>query len=614
MRFDAVVIGAGHAGVEAVRALSSMGKKVLLVTLDASKIGAMSCNPAIGGVAKGHLVYEIDAMGGFMGAIADQSCIQARRLNMRKGPSVRSTRVQCDKAVYSERMGQKIRTLEGLTIIESEVSKIYFENQGGKSFVKGVQLKGGIDIETRAAVITAGTFMKGIMFCGEERSVGGRFGDKASATLSDSIKELGHNFKRLKTGTPARLDARTINFSILDKQWGDPEIRRFSWQPPTPRLPQLCCYITHTSEQTHEVIRSNFHKSPLFSGEIVGVGPRYCPSIEDKVKRFADRDRHQIFLEPEGLNTNSIYPNGLSTSLPADVQIDFLRTIAGLEKVELLRPGYAVEYDSIDPTELLASFMSNIADGLFLAGQVNRTSGYEEAAAQGLWAGINAALFLSDKEALSPYRNRSYMETLVDDLVSKGTEEPYRLFTSRSEYRMHLREDNAHERMFDVADSLGLLSDEQKRRYHEHLEESALLKRELESEKIRLSKDRVISLFEYLKRPDVCWEELSASYDAKYDASLEKIEIEAKYSGYLSRAETELRELQRIQDWALDSSVDVSSLPSLSSEVVEKYTARKPKSVFELCQISGITPTAVLSIVKVAGRGSGAPIVSHETR
>jgi tRNA uridine 5-carboxymethylaminomethyl modification enzyme len=613
MRFDAVVIGAGHAGCEAVRTLSAMGKSVLLVTLDRRKIGAMSCNPAIGGVAKGHLVYEIDAMGGLMGQNADASCIQARRLNMRKGPSVRSTRVQCDKSFYAQRMGNLISSLPGVSIVESEVSEIVYEVNSGVRKVRSVKLKDGSVIESRAVLVTAGTFMKAIMFCGEERSIGGRVGDKVSSTLSDSIKNIGHNLKRLKTGTPARLDARSINFAGLEKQWGDPEIRRFSWIETSERLPQLCCYITHTSERTHEIIRANLSKSPLFSGEIVGVGPRYCPSIEDKIKRFADRERHQIFLEPEGLNTNSIYPNGMSTSLPADVQLEFLRTIAGLEEVKILIPGYAVEYDSIDPRDLHPSFMSRFAEGLFLAGQVNRTSGYEEAAAQGLWAGINAGLFLQEKESLRPYRNRSYMETLVDDLVTKGTEEPYRLFTSRSEYRMHLREDNAHERMLALADSLGLLSDEQKRAQAALLEEALRLKKSLESERIRLSQDRVISLFEYLKRPEVSWEDLALDFEPRYDLALEKIEIDAKYSGYLHRIEAEIQELERIRAWNLDPRVEIDSLPSLSKEVVEKYRAARPRNVFELCQISGITPTAVLNIARVAGRAKELANVSHET-
>ncbi|NCN26347.1 tRNA uridine-5-carboxymethylaminomethyl(34) synthesis enzyme MnmG [bacterium] len=609
--FDAVVIGAGHAGIEALRALNSRGLQTALVTLDAQKIGAMSCNPAIGGVAKGHLVYEIDALGGLMGFTADRAAIQAKRLNMRKGPSVRSTRVQCDKDFYSASMIQEVRSMEFVRIVEAEATELMTESVSGQVRITGVRLGDQTILKCRAALVTSGTFMKGLMFCGFEKSVGGRFGDKASNTLSDSIKFLGHRTKRLKTGTPARLDARTIEFSKLQKQWGDSERRFFSWKSSNSTLPQVCCYMTYTNERTHEIIRANMDKSPLFSGDIQGIGPRYCPSIEDKVKRFPDRERHQIFIEPEGLSTPFIYPNGMSTSLPADVQLEYLRSINGLESVELLRPGYAVEYDSIDPTQLNFGLMSQFAQGLFLAGQVNRTSGYEEAAAQGLWAGINASCFLLGEDFVRPDRSRSYIETLVDDLTTKGSEEPYRLFTSRSEYRMHLREDNADLRLLDLGKSLGLLSSEQIRAFEQKTLEVNEGRSVLRGKKIRLSVDRVITLEEYLKRPEVNWEELSIEYEPSSTRALEQIEIEAKYSGYLGRIEAEIAELQRIKDWELDTSIELDNIASLSMEVLEKYKAIRPKNVWELTQISGVTPTAVLNIAKLVGRKGG--IVSHET-
>lgn len=606
--FDAIVIGGGHAGVEAARALSVMGQSVALVTLDPEKMGAMSCNPSIGGVAKGHLVYEIDALGGWMGACADQNTLQARRLNTNRGPAVRSTRVQCDKNLYAATMSDQVAKLENLSVVKGEVSEVLYDSREGVRRVSGVRLKGELELRARAVVITAGTFMRGLMFCGKERSQGGRFGDSASEFLSSSIESAGHVLQRLKTGTPARLDSRSINFSILEKQWGDPERRYFSWSSKRiSRLPQLCCYMTYTNEATHSVIRDHFSESPLFSGEIQGVGPRYCPSIEDKVRRFAERLRHQIFLEPEALDSDFIYPNGMSTSLSAKVQLKFLRTIVGLEAVELKRPGYAVEYDTIDPTSLRPSLMSKNVEGLFFAGQVNRSSGYEEAAAQGLWAGINAGLFCQDKEMLLPMRSRSYLETLVDDLVSRGTNEPYRIFTSRSEFRLLLREDNAAERLYSLGLGLGLLSEAQKRAYATNREQISKVKEHLSAETVRLDKDRVVSLYEYLRRPEVSWESLALDremHDFENDA-IEQVEIEAKYSGYLKKQEAEIKEIDRVMSWTLSfEGQDVFSISGVSSEICEKVSRVRPRNVYELSKISGMTPAAVLLIAKAAGRSS----------
>ncbi|MBS1982877.1 MAG: tRNA uridine-5-carboxymethylaminomethyl(34) synthesis enzyme MnmG [Bdellovibrionales bacterium] len=605
MKFDAVVIGGGHAGVEAARALSARLKNVALITLDKNKIGAMSCNPAIGGVAKSHLVYEVDALGGWMGKAADHSGIQARRLNLNKGPAVRSTRIQCDKQRYQSLMSDWMSRRAGIHIIEGEAFQVL---TNANKDVSGVRLKSGEVLETKVAVVTSGTFMGGIMFCGEVRQKGGRFGDSASEGLSASIQNLGHSIKRLKTGTPARLKASTIDFSKWEKQWGDPERRTFSWDRSLNKLPQLACYFGHTNERTHEVIRANFDKSPLFSGDISGVGPRYCPSVEDKIRRFTERARHQIFLEPEGLDTDSIYPNGMSTSLPESVQLEFFRTIDGLEKVEFLRPGYAVEYDVFDPKELTCGFQSKFSKGLFLAGQINRTSGYEEAAAQGLWAGLQAARYFLGEDEIRPDRSRSYMETLVDDLVTKGSEEPYRMFTSRSEFRLLLREDNAHERMFELGKSNGLLTDEQCRWYESMVRETEESLKVFREARIRLDANRVISVFDYLKRPEVTWEGLDLPFEHQPDELvLEKIEIEAKYSGYLKKQNEELLEYKNIQNWRLDQGFNYSQIPTLSKEVLEKLSLHRPASVAELASISGITPSAVIAIGRAAG------VVSRET-
>jgi tRNA uridine 5-carboxymethylaminomethyl modification enzyme len=612
LKFDAIVVGGGHAGAEAARALAMKSHKVALISLNQKNIGAMSCNPAIGGVAKGHIVFEIDALGGLMGRAADLSSIQARRLNENKGPAVRSTRVQCDKEVYANTVQEILQQYENITIIEAEASRILVGSSHGKNCVKGVALKDGSELFAQVVIITSGTFMGGLMFCGDERTVGGRFGDKASLGLSDSIKQdCGHSLKRLKTGTPARLNKNSINFSVLEKQWGDSSQRKFSWKNSQSRLPQLACYMTYTNEQTHEIIKNSFHRSPLFSGEISGVGPRYCPSVEDKVKRFSERNRHQIFLEPEGLNLDTIYPNGLSTSLPADVQMQFLRTIKGLESVELVRPGYAVEYDVVNPTELNSALMSKNVNGLYFAGQVNRTSGYEEAAAQGLWAAINASRSLQGIDNIELNRSRSYIETLVSDLTTIGTEEPYRMFTSRSEFRLHLREDNAKDRLFDLAVENSLVSPEQIARYSVLKEEIQRSEQELRSQKIRIDQNRVITLVEYLKRPEISWEKLLEANNISdvSDEAVEAIEIEAKYSGYLQKQERDIKTLNLYREKNLKIRINTENIPELSIELKEKINAMQPKNIEDLFSIQGMTPSAVLAIVRSHGSGS----VSRET-
>lgn len=629
--FDAIVVGGGHAGIEAARALVSMGHRTALVSLKANTIGAMSCNPAIGGVAKSHLVFEIDALGGMMGHMADRCAIQSRRLNMNKGPAVRSTRVQCDKDIYMRLMSHEVTSLPGLTVVEGEVAELHSDGDR----VDGLSLKDGTRLFARAIVISSGTFMRSIMFCGEGRSIGGRFGDPSAEFLSSSIASFGHRMKRLKTGTPARLDAKTICFDALQAQWGDPEQRRFSWRKTRNRLPQVCCFLTYTNERTHEIIRANFEKSPLFSGDIQGVGPRYCPSVEDKVKRFADRERHQVFLEPEGLSTDFVYPNGMSTSLPANVQLEFLRTIQGLERVELKRPGYAVEYDSIDPTDLDDGFQSRFVKGLFFAGQINRTSGYEEAAAQGLWAGLNAGRALKGQATVAPDRTRSYMETLVWDLTRRGTEEPYRLFTSRSEYRLMLREDNAHERLFELAQENGLLGQDQVRYYTELMESFQASKSRLDKHRVRIGPDRVVSLSEYLRRPEVTWESIcegstggllhggeNEGSEKEFlgfsgeisDEIIEKLEVEVKYEGYLRRQEAEVAMIRRLSRLEFPEGFDVGAVPSVSNETIELFKKHSPRSLSELSAIPGVTPASILAIgTHLKGRPDSGGSVSRET-
>lgn len=611
--WDVIVIGGGHAGTEAAHAAAAMGCRTALLTLDPSRIGFMSCNPAMGGLAKGQLIKEIDALGGIMGINTDKTAIQYRRLNSSKGPAVRSSRAQCDKALYAQRMQEFLRDINGLDIVSAEAFEILIENNR----VAGIVTRGGERLRAHSVVITSGTFLRAVMHTGFEQTQGGRAGDQAATGLSASLESLGFRLGRLKTGTPPRLHKDSIDYSQTEAQSGDVKPIPFSFfyrTNPFPLLPQVNCWITYTNEKTHEVIEQNFDKSPMFTGIIQGIGPRYCPSIEDKVKRFRERDRHQLFLEPEGLTTDEIYVNGISTSLPRDVQDAFVRSIPGLENAKFIRYGYAVEYDSIDARQLKATLEAKDVPGLFFGGQINGTSGYEEAGAQGLIAGMNAALSAKERDPFILSRLDGYIGVMIDDLVTKGTDEPYRMFTSRAEYRLLLREDNADLRLSEMGYRAGLLSDENFRKVEKKREEIVSQKKAL-TEHYFYPKDEFNSWFVsrglngikdrtsaevLLRRPEVDWNSLcELGYPgAQVDAEIqEQIEIQVKYEGYIRRDMEVLEGVRKNEQLRVPLDLDFDQVPGLSTEIRGRLKLTRPESIGQVSRTPGVTPAAVANLM-----------------
>ena len=589
--YDAIVIGGGHAGIEASLAVSRMGFRTLLITQSLDAIGRLSCNPAIGGLAKGNLVREVDALGGEMAHLIDSSMIQFRILNRRRGPAVQAYRAQADKFSYSRLAKETLEKERNLELFMDTVVDIIVRD--GK--IIGVVTERGWSIYSKVVVLTTGTFMSGKIFIGEYEHESGRLGEEAAKGLGDALRQKGFRVGRMKTGTPARVKMSSLDFSRLEVQDGDEQMRPFSFLTKKVERPNLKCYITYTNERTHEIIRANIHRSPLYGGKIVGKGPRYCPSIEDKVVRFPDRERHQIFVEPEGVGSEEMYLNGLSSSLPESVQNEFIRTLPGLENVVIMRPAYAVEYDYLDPLDLYPSLESKIVKNLFIAGQTNGTSGYEEAAAQGIIAGINAALRLENKEALILKRSDSYIGVLIDDLTTKGTKEPYRMFTSRAEYRLFLRNDNADSRLTPLSP---LASDERK----EALKEKLLAMEEIK-ELLNARKERGKNGLELIREPEVTIDSLLPSDANNFSPEVkEEVELDLKYEGYLKRQEREIARFEKNESVAIPEDFDYDSVDGLSQESREKFKAIRPKSVGQAGRISGVRISDI-AVLQVALRG-----------
>jgi tRNA uridine 5-carboxymethylaminomethyl modification enzyme len=606
--FDVIVIGGGHAGTEAALAAARTGSKTLLLTQNIETLGQMSCNPAIGGIGKGHLVKEIDALGGLMARVADRAGIQFRVLNASKGPAVRATRAQADRALYKQAVRRALETHPNLTLFQQTVSDLIVENH----CAAGVVTQMGLKFKARAVVLTVGTFLGGRIHIGLENYEGGRAGDSPSNALAARLRELPFRVGRLKTGTPPRIDGRSIDYTVMQEQPGDEPVPVFSFLGKREEHPrQVPCFITRTNERTHDIIRSGLDRSPMYAGAIEGVGPRYCPSIEDKVVRFAERDSHQIFVEPEGLDTHEIYPNGISTSLPFDVQYELVRSIRGFENAHITRPGYAIEYDFFDPRDLKSSLETKYVENLFFAGQINGTTGYEEAAAQGLIAGLNAARKAKELEPWSPTRDEAYIGVLIDDLITRGTSEPYRMFTSRAEYRLLLREDNADLRLTAKGRDLGLVDDERWRAFEmkqhaiaeiqtgleKHYVKSNTAEAEAVSRFLSAPLVRESTLLELLRRPEIRVEHLKAIFarlaEEENEQVLDQVEIQAKYQGYIDRQRAEIERSRRYDHWRLPDNLDYQNVIGLSNEVREKLKLQRPETVGQAARIPGITPAAI---------------------